>query len=238
MVLVEKEDYISALSLSKLLGISERNVRDKINLLDEELRKKGLGHIEKIARKGIKLVCLEKDKAAIKQLFESYDYVDLGAGEETLYSYLRILLSNTSQRLTVEGLSKLVYDSVPVCSKHLKTCAQWLDLFDVHLDVKRNYGIVIDGKEENIRLAIKHLVVNDSTKSIEHSIQFFAKGINLDLLKQCVSEIESEWNFKFAEESYNSILLYAALAITRCGFRSIHLSTSRSSMPICRANGS
>lgn len=223
IAMIENDQFISALSLAKLLGISEKNLRNKVEELDEALRDTKLGRIEKIPRKGMRLLYEAKDKAAIKQLFESYDYIDLVAGEETLYSYLRILLSNSTQRLTVEGLSRMVYDSVPVCSKHLETCANWLSLFNIELSVKRNCGIVLQGKEENIRLAIKHLVVNDLTNTVEHSIQLFAKGINLALLKQCIHDIEHEWNFKFAEESYHSILLYAALAITRCDVQAISL---------------
>ena len=224
--LMKNDDFLSALSLSKMLNVSETVIRKKVDEMNEMLVQAHLGSIEKKPRKGIRLIYDPQNAQKIADLFSNYEYIDITAGEELLYVYLRVLLSSNVERITVTRLSEMVYQSVPVCSRHLETCTQWLSLFNIQLSIKRNYGISLQGSEENKRLAIKHLVINDPIHSVEQSIQQFAKGINLELLKSCIADIEKEWNFTFAEESYKSILLYAALAITRSDFSVLHLSES------------
>lgn len=226
VLLMIENDYISVASMAKILNYSEKTIRSKLNELHDQLVKAQLARIEKVPRMGVKLVITSGSVEKLKQLFNTMPMASLVNGEERLYAYLRILLSTQSQQLTVNELSELTYDSLPVCKRYLKTCEQWLDMFVIKMDIRRNYGIELLAKEENMRLAIKHLVVNDPVNNVENSIRLFAKGINLDLLKKCIFKIEAEWNFSFAEESFYSILLYAALAITRCGFSNIKLSKS------------
>ena len=174
----------------KMLNVSETVIRKKVDEMNEMLVQAHLGSIEKKPRKGIRLIYDPQNAQKIADLFSNYEYIDITAGEELLYVYLRVLLSSNVERITVTRLSEMVYQSVPVCSRHLETCTQWLSLFNIQLSIKRNYGISLQGSEENKRLAIKHLVINDPIHSVEQSIQQFAKGINLELLKSCIADIE------------------------------------------------
>ena len=213
-ILLENE-WFSASSIARLLNLSEKNVRGKIDELNDVLRQKNLGEIIKVPGKGSLLKADSEQRKALSSLYGSYEVEDIVNGEYRLYVYLRILLSRFGHRLTVAELSELTYDSLPVCKKNLETCAQWLKMFSIDLSVRRNYGIDLEGQEVSCRLAIKHLVINDKAHSIEANIRYFAKGINLELLSECIDAVEKSWNFSFTEESYNSILLFAALAVTR-----------------------
>lgn len=218
-----ENDFLSVSTIAKLLNQSEKNVRNKIEDINVSLTKSNMGQIIKLPGKGVSLVIDSKNENQLLNLFGTYEYEDIINSEYRLYIYLRILLGTRNNRLTLSSLSELTYDSIPVCKKNIAMCSQWLKMFSIEIAIKRNFGIDIIGLEENIRLAIKHLVVNDKASSIDSNISFFAKGINLQLLRNCVEDIENSWNFSFTEESYNSILLFAALAITRGDLGLLHL---------------
>lgn len=214
LILLNENDMISVSKVASILNVSESTIRRKIEQLNEILMRSGYGYIEKIPSKGLHLVVENQEK--LKTLFSSYEMKNIMAGEQQIYKYLIYLLSSKEDRVTLNDISEKVYDSIPVVRKNLEICEEWLSLFDLHLSIKKNFGVSINGSEINKRLAIKHIVVNNDVYSIDESIRQFAKGIDLELLKRCIYDIESEWNFKFSEESFNSMLIYAALAITRC----------------------
>ncbi len=222
LLLLCENDTISVSRIAAILDTSESTIRRRIDLLNDTLRETGYGYIDKSPRRGLHLVV--EDRAAINKLFANYELKNIMTGERQIYKYLIYILFKQNQRLTLNELSEKVYDSIPVVRKNLAVCEEWLSLFELHLSIKKNVGITLEGSEESIRLAMKHIVINNDLYNIDDSIQIFAKGIDLKLLKKCISAIESEWNFKFSEESFNSMLVYAALAIVRCEHTTLKIS--------------
>ncbi|MFR5600067.1 MAG: HTH domain-containing protein, partial [Holdemania filiformis] len=54
--LMKNDDFLSALSLSKMLNVSETVIRKKVDEMNEMLVQAHLGSIEKKPRKGIRLI--------------------------------------------------------------------------------------------------------------------------------------------------------------------------------------
>lgn len=213
LLLLSENEYISVSKAASILETSESTVRRKIDVLNDTLKDSGYGFIQKLPRKGLHLVV--ENSSAIPQLFSNFGFDSIAAGEQHIDNYLFVLLSNKKKRMTLNELSEQVYDSIPVARKKIKECEQWLSVFDLHLKIKKNYGISLYGSEENIRLAMKHLVLNNGLYYIDESIGIFARGLDLMLLKKCIFAMKGEWNLKFAEESFHSMLVYASLAIVR-----------------------
>lgn len=222
IVLLSENEYISVSKIATILDTSISTIRRAIDTLDGILKETGYGKIIKTPRLGLHLQIDDKEK--ISKLFADYELRNMMTGEYQIYKYLILILSAKNNRITINELSEKTYDSISVVRKKLEVCEEWLNLFELHLNIKKNSGISLEGSEENIRLAIKHIAINNEVYSIDESIRYFAKGINLDLLKKCISSIESEWNFKFAEESFNSMLIYASLAIVRSNFTLLDIS--------------
>lgn len=222
LLLLSENDTISVSRIASILDTSESTIRRKIERLNDALQKTGYGYIDKSPRKGLHLVV--EDRAAINKLFANYELKNIMTGERQIYKYLILILSSKNNRFTLNELSERVYDSIPVVRRNLAVCEEWLSLFELHLSIKKNVGITLEGSEESIRLAMKHIVINNDLYTIEESIRIFAQGINLELLKKCIFAIESEWNFKFTEESFNSMLVYAALAIIRSSHTLLNIS--------------
>lgn len=215
-------NQMTVASLSKLIQRSEKDIRNKIDEINVILEQDNLGVIEKTPGRGVKLSVKKDCLTQIQQIYGNYEVIDTINGEYRLYQYLRILLSRKN-KITLSELSEQVYDSISVCKKHLETCGQWLNMFSIKVQIKRNYGIELIGTEESFRLAIKHLIINDEQNSIDDNIKFFAPGINLYQLKNCVEKAEEHWHLNFTDESFNSILIFAALAITRGENRYLNL---------------
>lgn len=213
LLLLCENETISVSRIAAILDTSESTIRRKIDILNDALKETGYGYIDKSPRRGLHLVV--EDRAAINKLFANYELKNIMTGERQIYKYLILILSGKNNKITLNELSERVYDSISVVRKNLTVCEEWLSLFELHLSIKKNVGITLKGSEESIRLAIKHIVINNDLYSIDESIHIFAQGIDLELLKQCIFAIESEWNFKFTEESFHSMLVYAALAISR-----------------------
>lgn len=224
LLLLSENQYISVSKMASILNVSESTVRRKVDALNVLLKKAECGYISKTPQKGHRLII--EDKEAIDKLFSNYEMKNIVVGEDQIYQYLVILLTMNNKRITLNELSERVYDSIPVVRKKILVCEEWLNLFDLHLEIKKHAGIFLVGSEESIRLAIKHIVVNNNQYSIEENIQLFARGIDINRLKTCIESIESEWNFKFTEESFHSMLIYAALAITRSNYTSLDIAES------------
>ena len=213
LLLLSENEYISVSKIGSILEVSESTIRRKIDVLNDALKESGYGCIHKFPRKGLHLVV--ENSNAIPKLFSSFGSGRVTTGEQQIAQYLFLLLSSKDQRMTLNELSELVYDSIPVVRKNLKVCEEWLEGFELGLNIRKNYGVSLNGSENNIRLAIKHLVLNNDLYNIDESIGFFARGLDLALLKKCIFTMKGKSNLKFAEESFHSMLIYAALAVVR-----------------------
>ena len=222
LLLLSENEYISVSKIASVLETSDSTIRRKIDALNDTLKESGYGCIQKSPRKGLHLVV--KNSNAIPKLFSSFGSGSIATGRQQIDNYLFLLLSSKDNRLTLNELSEQVYDSIPVVRKNLKVCEEWLAVFELRLNFRRNYGIFLTGSEENIRLAIKHLVLNNGLYSIDEAISFFARGLDLALLKKCIFTMKDKWDLKFAEESFHSLLIYATLAIVRGRFGLLNIS--------------
>lgn len=224
LLLLTENEFISTARMASILATSESTIRRNIDDVKRALEEAGYGTVLKIPGKGLSLIVREGKNQDIAALFSSYETRNIATEEQQLYRYLFALLSLRSEKLTLYQLGEKLYDSIPVVRKKLAVCEEWLSLFGLHLDIRRNYGVCLEGSEGSRRLAIKHIVVANDLYDIDQSIQIFAPGLDLALLKQCVADMEKRWNFKFTEESFHAMLIYAALAITRSGRYELELS--------------
>lgn len=224
LLLLTENEYISVSKMASILGTSESTIRRNLDELDFMIRDSGYGSILKIPGKGLHLQVNENGTRNITMLFSKYEVQNITTDEQQVYKYLLTILTSKAEKFTLYQLSEAVYDSIPVVRKKLESCEEWLNCFDLHLNIKRNYGISLEGKEENYRLAIRQLVIHNNIYSVEEGVKRFTKGLDIALLKKCISAIEQEWNFKFTEESFYSVLIFAALSITRSDKNGLSLS--------------
>ncbi len=217
-LLLTENEYVPVCRMASVLGLSESTIRRNLDMLDEMVRNAGYGQVLKIPGKGVhlkKTADADEQMDAVIKAIGNYELQNILTDEQQIYKYLFELLKAAPERLTLEQLSQSMYDSIPVVRKKLSLAGEWLSLFGLQLRVKKNYGVYLEGGEENVRMAICHLVSGNELYDAETGIAFFCKGIDLDRLKRCISDLEKSWNFKFSEDSFYALLVYAALSVCR-----------------------
>lgn len=225
-LLLTENEYVPVCRMASVLGLSESTIRRNLDMLDEMVRNAGYGQVLKIPGKGVhlkKTADADEQMDAVIKTIGNYELQNILTDEQQIYKYLFELLKAAPERLTLEQLSQSMYDSIPVVRKKLSLAGEWLSLFGLQLRVKKNYGVYLEGSEENVRMAICHLVSGNELYDAETGIAFFCKGIDLDRLKRCISDLEKSWNFKFSEDSFYALLVYAALSVCRYRKNSICL---------------
>lgn len=216
--LLSKDEMINTVQLANEIGLSEKTVRTKIESINDYLKENHLGEICKKRRIGIWLKASDEQKIEIRKLVLNDQPVEhLQSDQSRMYCALKyILTTNKSKRLTTNQLADLMYLSVPTTLKVIADCKDWLNLFDVTLNVVRNKGFELEYTESQYRIAVKHFILRfNHNESLDEVIQIFTPGLNLELVKKCIVETEKEWGFEFAEESFNEVYVYLALSIYR-----------------------
>lgn len=192
LLLLTENESISTTKMATILGTSESTIRRNIDDVKRILEEAGYGTVLKIPGKGLSLVVREGKNQDIYAMFSNYGIQSIATEEQQLYRYLFALLSSRSEKLTLYQLSEKLYDSIPVVRKKLAICEKWLSLFGLHLNIRRNYGVNLEGSEGSLRLAIKHIVIDNDLYDMEKSIQVFAPHLDLKLLKQCIADVEKQ----------------------------------------------
>lgn len=211
-------EMVTTVQLAEEIGLSEKTVRTKVDVINDYLRSNQLGEICKKRRIGIWLDATEEQKVEIQKRVLNNQTIDhLQSDQTRMYTALRYLLKTSkNNRLTTNQLADLMYLSVPTTLKVLADCKDWLKLFDVELNVIRNKGFELVCSESQYRIAVKHFILRFThQETLDEIIQYFTPNLNLENVKRCIIDTESEWGFEFAEESFNEIYVYLALSIYR-----------------------
>ncbi len=213
-------DMITTNVLAIEVGLSEKTVRNKIESINDFLKKNKLGEIRKKRRIGIWLDATNQQKIEIHKLLQSDNQFEhFQSNQSRMYTALKYLLKiNRHERLTTSQLADSMYLSVPTMLKILNDCKDWLKLFDIKLNLIRNKGFELIYNESQYRIAVKHFILRFLHKeSLDIIINHFMPNVDLDSVRRCIMSTETEWGFEFAEESFSEILIFLSLSIYRQG---------------------
>lgn len=211
-------EMVTTVQLAEEIGLSEKTVRTKVESINDYLRSNNLGEICKKRRIGIWLNATEEQKVEIqKRVLNNQTMDHLQSDQTRMYTALRYLLKTSKHnRLTTNQLADLMYLSVPTTLKVLNDCKDWLNLFNVELNVVRNKGFELICTESQYRIAVKHFILRFThQETLDEIVQYFTPSLDLEQVKRCIIDTENEWGFEFAEESFNEIYVYLALSIYR-----------------------
>lgn len=217
-----QNDIIATNEITKIISLSEKATRNKIEHIQAYLLENDLGSIEKKPRVGIWLQSNDIQRTKLLKMIDTSDYVSIGNDhKERIKDTLRILFHMLPREsISTQKLADELYLSTPTMLKVIKDCKEWLKPY--HMDIcnerSRGYALVYD--ETNYRIALKDFIMND--KDIEETkknTQYFFSNIDLNLIKKAIIETENEWNYRFTDESFYEILIYCCLAYQRKDIR-------------------
>lgn len=203
----------SAKDIASGVGLSDKTVRLKIQSANKLLEEKKLGQIVSKPKVGIYLECNDKQAEKIPSLYQK---VQDEVSSERMVQVLRMLLRSIKTKpLMISEIANELYLSAPTAAKEVKEASNWLKGFDLVAVAIRNKGIEITCKEHNYRQAIKEylqLATSLGKIKVEDELKYLYPGLNVELIKDTLVEVEREWKFRLTDISYLEVLAYLCIA--------------------------
>lgn len=195
--------------ISNRFGISERSLRYEIEKLNEQLFEKNELKIE--VEKG----CLKHSNwEVVLQNIKNNSINSLSIQEREMYILLHIFLNREINQKLV-GI-ELDISSTTV-KTHFKEVKSFLDSYGLSLVIKPKKGLELEGKEENIRVALLKLLNNISkSNSIflkEYLKESFSQKIEKDGIKRFINYCQKLMKIIISDEAYKIIINYLRISL-------------------------
>lgn len=167
------KEMVTTGQLAEEIGLSEKTIRTKVEVINNMLLDNQLGEICKKPRIGIWLNADAQQRLKLNSLINNSTNMDVLQNDQvrTATALKLILKSTKNNTLTTKQLASQLYLSVPTTLKVINDCRSWLKLFNIELNVVRNKGLELAYNEVSYRLALKHFILKfDTETNVEESI--------------------------------------------------------------------
>lgn len=204
--------------VAKMIALSEKATRNKIEHIQQYLIASQLGSIEKKPRVGVTLLCDKKQREKLTQITDNTDSMTISYNtQERTQATLRLLFHLLPREtITLQHLADELYLSTPTMLKVIKACEVWLCPYHITIMNERNRGYSLRYDETNYRIALKDFMMRDGNMELSRTyIQYYFANLDIPLIKKAIIETENEWNYRFTDASFQEILIYCCLAYQR-----------------------
>lgn len=234
-ILLNTKDSITVDEIANKLTVSNRTIRNDLQIIEEYLKDNCLGKLIKKPRVGIWIeTSKEKEEILRNELNKRKKYIRPFSSEERqLYIIKRLLKSNTS--ITMQQLSNELYVSRITIYKDLENVEEWLHKYRLNVIRKQNYGIEVNGKEIDWRKALweflitlekyreeNKIILNPDynyrkhCKSNRHNqIKDLFDYVDLDKIVSILNKAEKNLNFLLTDEAFDELLIHLAISVDR-----------------------
>ncbi len=154
--ILSDKSYHSATDIGKQLGISDRNVREKMNTLRTLLSNTPITLLA-TPRKGY---CLQGNLINQDLIFNSSQYYSLN-NTENRQAKLLCLLLGANDFIKLEQLGKEIFVTPKSVSSYISNIENKIKKYNLTLIRKPHYGIKISGSEFQLRNIMIDLVISD-----------------------------------------------------------------------------
>ncbi|MCP1223199.1 transcription antiterminator [Sebaldella sp. S0638] len=225
--LLDVHDYITADELARIVNVSISSIKHNIKDVREELKKHDI-ELLSIPRKGF---CLDIDNSQRALTLQEIDNANSPDSFSFRKNYILDTLFQYNSIYTIQLFADELYVSRSIIRKDLQYITNILERHDLALIKKRNFGIIIDGNEFNIRQAmiehnIKKYSVSDSFEPPENldrrldskKYSYFKntyENIDMSKILTAVQKLEEELNITFADDSFYQLLEYITVSLIR-----------------------
>lgn len=225
--LLDVHDYMTADELARIVNVSVSSIKHNIKDVREELKKYDI-ELLSIPRKGF---CLDIDNSQRALTLQEIDNANSPDSFSFRKNYILDTLFQYSSVYTIQLFADELYVSRSIIRKDLQYITNILERHDLTLMKKRNYGIVIEGNEFNIRQAmiehnIKKYSVSDSFELPEDLDRRFDskkysyfrntyENIDMSKILTAVQKLEEELDITFSDDSFYQLLEYIIVSLIR-----------------------
>lgn len=214
--LIKQDEYIPAKNIATCLNVSTRTIYNDLNDPAFKQLLKG-AHIDKKQKSGVKLIANQSQLNEIYQFLE--DDKQTSSQKYTFNSEVipaLLLLFQTAQPIQSIELANQLYVSVSSLDDVLNKANKWISPFNVKIEKRKNYGILLNGNEIDIRTAYSSVCLHalQVQEEKEEAIEFI-KTLFGDEIVEKVSMIvrKSETNLDNAYTRYDFLHLVIKLCV-------------------------
>lgn len=209
MILQElsQKEYKTALGIAGKLNLSEKTVRIRIKELNNELKNNGAIILSK-KRFGFRIEILNEK---LYQSFSEKKVEHLPTTSSERVPYILTYLLNRIDYIKIEDICDFLYVSRNTLTADLKKVEYILNMYDLQLERRPNYGIIIKGKEFNKRVCMTNSLFKWNNLIIEDNI----KHNEIHIIGEIILKIINNNELKISEISFDNLVLHTFIAIRR-----------------------
>ena len=228
-ILLEEKNFLTVAQLAKQVEVSTRTVHSDL----QDLGFLQLLHGAELIKKpniGIRLSCTEKQKEAIyrqlqKHCFEVSEPVE---NDNDMHTILNMLLKSSSS-IKLDNFAAALYRSKSSLAPVLEQVEQLAEKYNCSLMKKANYGISMEGKEDDIRNLFYHYVEALPIQKSQHNdldirlpdelyqrMRLMFDDQTIRLMIPIVKASEINLNTHYCDYDFGMLILKCCILIVRC----------------------
>src|SRR5690554_3938542 len=207
-ILLKEKTYITSKQLASTVDFSEKTVRNRLHDVSLLIKDNGA---RLIAKPGLGYKIEIIDKVVFNQWKKEHvsNIGVLPSNSKERVQYLLSYLLDLSDYIKIEELSETLYVSRNTISADLKQVDYILEMYDLKLLRRPNYGLIIEGDEVNKRLCIANSVYRNKFNLLERD------KIIESLISKLLQNLAKENNLVMDESTFQSLVMHIFIANER-----------------------
>ena len=210
-------DAMTVSQIAHDLHRTEKQVRSRLEQVEELLRENDWGTIQKKPRVGIWLEADEAQKAQIAAYVRATEAAGaILIDDRESYVLYRLFSLGRKEGLQARTLLDQLYISGPTLNKLIRSIQRDLEPWNISVLNDRRSGYLLQYEENDFRAALATFLleqVDDAHR--DHVLNEYFYGVDLTGLKHIIVRLEHEWHLHFSNQVFTKMLIFLALAISR-----------------------
>ncbi|WP_066501207.1 BglG family transcription antiterminator [Abyssisolibacter fermentans] len=234
-ILMENQKPITINDIADKLKVSNRTIRNDLQKIEDSIKNNDEIKIIKKPRIGIWIQTTLKGKKFLQAVIsDNNEYIQPYSSKlRKRYIIKRLLLSDDS--VTMQNLGNELYVSRITIYNDFEEVENWLSKYSLKIKRKKNYGVEVVGKEQDLRKAVADLLTilrkeekresdfydfkpNEFRrihKQAQIQLEDLFKNIDLNKIELILTHVEQNMDFKLTDESYSCLVIHVAIALER-----------------------
>ncbi|MDQ0162872.1 BglG family transcription antiterminator [Bacillus alveayuensis] len=215
VLLTEKQQYFLTKQLAEKVNCSEKTVRNDLKVIEQYLQEHTSALLLKKPGLGISLQIDEVDQANLFKQLHIVSQADDEKEQERVIEIAYQLLME-AKHMTLKSLAEQFYIHKNVIKQDLEKIRKWLKKYHLNLVSKQRIGLVVEGSEQNKRMALSNLdqLLNPFQPN-RHFIKQQFPPHEVFIVEKELKEMEQLHHLSFTDDSFESILMHILIAIKR-----------------------
>ncbi|VYT94997.1 PRD domain-containing protein [Clostridium tertium] len=220
--------------LEEKIKYSKRTLLKDLDIIEKVLAEYDVQLIRK-PHKGLWLYG-SKDKLAFIHKLINIEQNEIPSSSEERQAYILTRLIDSNEYITFQDLADEMYVSKSTIRNEILKISEYLEGGEIGLEKKQNKGMLIRGKEKDIRQAYANIITKE--KDLEYMLNVVSESQKLDfnkhpeinannklqqmldkewiaIISKNVKKLETELGYSFSDSAFTALVIHIVIAIRR-----------------------